>query len=250
MTQFKTPTLANSDLILGVLGGMGPQATVDFLMKLVQVTPAMSEQDHIRVLVDSNPKVPDRNKALFGMGRDPGPELAQMAAGLERSGAQLIVMACNTAHAFEALIRATITVPFVSIVEEACGACLRENEAARVVGLLAAPGCIQAGLYQSALRRRGLEPLLLAPEEQLVFSRLLYNIKLGARLKEAKVEMRRLAENLLMRGADVLVAACTEVPLVLSQPDVKRPLVDATHNLAVRCARYAKHHEPIPVLTI
>lgn len=234
------------ELVLGVLGGMGPQATADFLAKLVQVTPAASEQEHLRVLVDSNPKVPDRNQAIAGQGPSPAPVLAAMAAGLEQAGAGLLVMACNTAHAFEAAVRQAVRIPFVSMVEEACDACLRDAPAARVVGLLAAPGCIEAGLYQSALAARGLQPLLLEPPQQDVFDRLLYQIKLGAPTSEIRPEMRRLAQSLTGRGADVLIAACTEVPLVLGQADVERPLIDATHNLALRCVRYARGLEPIP----
>ncbi len=234
------------ELVLGVLGGMGPQATADFLAKLVQVTPAGSEQEHLRVLVDSNAKVPDRNRAIAGHGPSPGPVLASMAAGLERAGAGLLVMACNTAHAFESDVRQAVGIPFVSIVEEACDACLRETPAPRVAGLLAAPGGIAAGLSQSALAARGLRPLLLEAPEQAVFDRLLYQIKLGAPASDIRPEMRRLALTLTDRGADVLVAACTEVPLVLGQADVERPLIDATHNLAVRCVRYARGLEPIP----
>lgn len=234
------------ELTLGVLGGMGPQATADFLAKLVQVTPAEREQDHLHVLVDSNPKVPDRNQAIAGHGPSPAPVLAEMARRLERAGAGLLVMACNTAHAFEGAIREAVSVPFVSIVQEACNACLRESPTARTIGLLAAPGCIQAGLYQSALEARGLEPLLPQPADQEVFNRLLYEIKLGASLADIRPEMRRLALGLTARGADVLMAACTEVPLVLGQADVDRPLIDATHNLAVRCVLYARGIEPIP----
>lgn len=237
---------AQPELVLGVLGGMGPQATADFLAKLVQVTPAAREQDHLRVLVDSNPKVPDRNQAIAGQGPSPAPVLAQMAAGLERAGAGLLVMACNTAHAFEDAIRRAVGIPFVSIVDEACDACLRDAPAARVVGLLAAPGCIAAGLYQSVLAARGLQPLLLEPHEQEVFNRLLYRIKLGAPAADIRPEMSRLAQTLVDGGADVIIAACTEVPLVLGQADVARPLVDATENLARRCVLYARGLEPIP----
>lgn len=236
----------SQELVLGVLGGMGPEATADFLAKLVQVTPADCEQDHLRVLVDSNPKVPDRNKAIAGTGPSPAAVLAGMAAGLERAGAGLLVMACNTAHAYEAAVRQAVRIPFVSLVEEACDACLRDAPAARVVGLLAAPGCIEAGLYQSALAGRGLQPLLLERAEQEVFDRLLYQIKLGAAAAGIRPEMSRLARSLTARGADVLIAACTEVPLVLGQADIERPLIDATLNLARRCVRYARGLEPIP----
>jgi hypothetical protein len=86
----------NMSKILGVLGGMGPAATLDFLAKLQTATPTKREQDHLRVLVDINPKVPDRNAG----DADPGPVLAAMAAGLRDGGAQVLAIACNTAHAY------------------------------------------------------------------------------------------------------------------------------------------------------
>ncbi|RYX93874.1 MAG: amino acid racemase [Comamonadaceae bacterium] len=235
-----------TELTLGVLGGMGPLATVDFLDKLIKATPVSVEQDHLRVLVDSNAKVVDRNKAIAGTGPSPGPVLAHMAAGLERAGAGFIVMACNTAHAFDQSIRDAIGVPFVSMVEEAADACVREHPAARRVGVLGAPGCIDAGLYQSALERRGLEPLLLGKEAQQRFNGLLYRIKLGTPLAEIAPEMKMLGLALIDAGADLIIAGCTEVPLVLGPADLPRPLLDATWNLARRCVLYARGLEPLP----
>jgi aspartate racemase len=233
-------------LTLGVLGGMGPQATVDFMAKLVDATPVDKEQDHLRVLVDSNARVPDRNKAIAGTGPTPGPVLAAMAVGLQRSGADFIVMACNTAHAFEPDIRDAVSVPFISMVEEAADACLRDHAGARRVGLLAAPGCIASGLYQRALSQRGMEVLLLPAAEQARFNALLYRIKLNEPLPGLKPGMKALGQALIDAGADLLLAGCTEVPLVLAQGDLPRPLLDATWNLAQRCVLYARGLAPLP----
>ena len=240
-----TNDLPPTERCLGVLGGMGPQATVDFLAKLVQVTPVQREQDHLHVLVDSNPKVADRNLALAGQGPSPAPQLVAMAQRLERAGAQLLVMACNTAHAFEREIRAAVAVPFVGIVDEAADACARLG--ARQVGLLAAPGCLAAGLYQRALAQRGMAPVLLAPAEQAAFDALLYRIKLGEPRAALSPAMQALAHGLIARGADTVLAACTEVPLVLSQAEVERALIDATHNLAERCVLYARGQLSLPL---
>src|SRR5690348_7801651 len=108
----------SASLVIGVLGGMGPRATVDFYSKLIAATPAECEQDHLRVHIDSNPQIPDRSEALAGRGESPGTVLAAMAAGLERAGADFLVMPCNTAHAFEPEIRAAVNVPFVSMIDE------------------------------------------------------------------------------------------------------------------------------------
>ncbi len=236
-----------TELTVGVLGGMGPAATVDFLDKLVKATPVTAEQDHLHVLVDSNAKVVDRNKAIAGTGPSPGPQLAAMALGLQKSGAGFVVMACNTAHAFEEDIRAALGVPFVSMVEEAADACLREHAGATRVGVLGAPGCINAGLYQAALSRRGLEPMVLAAAGQQRFNELLYQIKLGTPLAQITPGMKLLGQTLIDSGADLLLAGCTEVPLVLGPNDLSRPLLDATWNLAQRCVLYARGLAPLPV---
>jgi aspartate racemase len=250
---------AAADAVLGVIGGMGPAATVDFLAKLVAVTPVQTEQDHLRVLVDSNPRVPDRNRAIAAglaapataphprpAAQDPGPVLASVAAGLERAGASFIVMACNTAHAFEPAIRAAVRVPFVSMVEEAGDECLRRHPGARRAGLLAAPGCVQAGLYQAALGHRGLDVLLLDDAAQARFTELLYRIKLGDTGPAVRDVMQQLARGLAQAGAELIVAGCTEVPLVLDAAAAPVPLVDATLNLAQRCVLYARGIEPFP----
>jgi len=236
----------NADLVIGVLGGMGPQATVDFLARLVAMTPVTREQEHLRVRVDSNPKVPDRNDAIAGVGASPGPVLADMATGLQRAGADFLVMACNTAHAFEADIRAAVSVPFVSMIGEACDACERDFPHARRIGVLAAQGCLDARLYQQALARRERDALVLAPADQQRFMTLLYRIKQGDLAPDVHAGMRALGETLVAAGADVIVAACTEVPLVLREGDLTRPVVDATANLAQRCVRYARRREPLP----
>ena len=238
--------MTTPERVLGVLGGMGPAATADFLAKLAAVTDVTDEQDHLRVLVDSNPKIPDRNRALAGGGGSPGPALAAMALGLQRAGADLLVMACNTAHAFEPDIRAAIDVPFVSMITETCDAFEREHAGARRVGVLAAQGALDAGLYQAAFNGRGHEVLLLSAERQRDFMSLLYRIKRGDVSNDVRATMRSLAETLVADGAEVIVAACTEVPLVVAATDVSRPLLDPTTNLARRCVRYARGLEALP----
>lgn len=234
------------ELVVGVIGGMGPQATADFLTKLVRATPVSQEQEHLHVLIDSNPKVPDRNLAIARASNLPGPVLAAMAKTLQDSGAGFLVMPCNTAHAFESSIREGISIPFINMVEEACDVCVRDHPSVNRIGVLAAPGCIGAGLYQSALAKRGMETLLLNHDDQQRFNAILYRIKLKGPSQEVRSEMQALGDILIASGADAIVAGCTEVPLVLEQSKLSRPLIDATWNLALRCVRYARHLEPIP----
>lgn len=247
------------ELAVGVLGGMGPEATADFLAKLVAATPVEREQDHLRVFVDCNPKVPDRNRAMRGEaeeeGASAGAVLAAMAAGLERAGAGFVVMACNTAHAFAADIRAALGVPFVSMVDETVDACIARHAHAMRIGLLAAQGCLDARLYQDAFAAHGRTTLVLDDDAQARFMALLYRIKRGnvddgKRDDDVREPMRALAASLVDAGADIVVAACTEVPLVLDAHDVARPLVDPAVELAARCVRYARRLEALPSIPV
>ena len=232
-------------LTVGVLGGLGPAATVDFLDKLVRATPAERDQDHVRTLVDINPAVPCRHAAIAGRGPSAGPELAAMAAGLERAGADFLVMVCNTAHAFEPEIRAAVSVPFVSIVEETVAEALRRVPGLRTAGLLAADGCLEAELYQRAFSERGVETAVLSQDEQVRFMELVASIKAGRRDAAVAEGMRALASELIGRGAEVLVAGCTEIPLVLEARDVQVPLISSTDVLVERTLAYATS-EPLP----
>ncbi len=211
---------------LGVLGGMGPAATLDFLAKLQAATPAQREQDHLRVLVDINPKVPDRNVS----DSDPGPVLAAMAAGLRDGGAQVLAIACNTAHAFADEVRAS-GLPLVNMLEVAGQAATAAGAAH--VGVLGTG--LALGLYRDALSHQDLEVITLDDHEQVEFMALLYRIKLGDVGPDSRETMAALAHRLIGKGAQAIVAGCTEVPLVLGAADLAVPFIDATEALARAC---------------
>jgi len=226
-------------LTVGVLGGMGPAATIDFMAKVLAAGQGAREQDQVRLIVDSNPGVLDRNAALRGAGASPGPELAAMARGLEGAGADFLVMACNTAHAWQDSIEAAISIPFVSIVDETLDWLASHHPAARRIGLLAADGCLEAGVYQGPMSARGLEPIVASPPDQALFMDALYRVKAGDLSAGTKAIMLHVAAALVGQGAEVLIAACTEVPLLVGPKDVTAPLVDATEVLALRTVAYA-----------
>lgn len=222
-------------LTVGVLGGMGPDATVDFMSKVLAATPASSDQDHIRMLVDHNPHVPERSGAIIeGIG-DPGSALAEMAAQLQQAGADFLVMPCNTAHAFQSDIEAAVDIPFVSIIDEtvaACGEC-------ESIGLLATVGCKASGIYQAALEVAGVSAVLLDDEETGAFMKLVAEIKKGNCGTDTANGMRQLADALVARGAQAIVAGCTEIPLVLEGSMISVPLVSSTDILAEATVAYA-----------
>lgn len=217
---------------IGVLGGMGPAATVDFLGKLLGAAGAARDQDHPRILVDCDPTLPDRHAAIRGEGPSPGPRLASMARGLSKAGAEVLCMPCNTAHAFEAEIRAATPATFVSIVEATADAAARLATAAAPIGLLAAQGALDADLYGRALAARGRDLVRLSGGAQARFMALIWRIKAGDVGASVRTGVRGLARELTEQGASVVVAACTEVPLVLADGEADAPIVDSTAMLA------------------
>lgn len=212
--------------VLGVLGGMGPAATLDFLAKLQAATPIRREQDHLRVLVDINPKVPDRNVSTS----DPGPVLAAMAAGLRDGGAEVLAIACNTAHAYADEVRGS-GLPLVDMLETAGFAARALG--ATTVGVLGTS--LALSLYRDRFSHMGLEVVMLDDHEQVEFMALLYRIKQGDVGAASRETMAALAHRLVGKGAQAVVAGCTEAPLALSASDISVPLLDATEELAKRC---------------
>jgi len=222
---------------VGVIGGLGPLATLDFFDRVLKRTRAVKEQEHLRLIIDNNTKIPDRNAFMRGEGRSPGPALAASAKGLEVAGAEVIVMACNTTHIWESEIRAAISVPFLSIVTEttAVVADLRPE----AVGVLAVDACLKGGLYQDALRKAGIKPLLLSEDSQRTFMDLIYRIKSGDTGETVKRAMVTLARRLEAQGAEAIIAGCTEIPIVLSADDIDGELVSSTDVLVERTILFA-----------
>ena len=214
--------------ILGVLGGMGPAATVAFLARVQALTPAEGDADHIRILMDLNPQVPDRNTR-------PGEaeaELAEMALRLKAAGAEILAMPCNTAHAQKAGIEAS-GLPFIDMIAETVAAATGHD--ARAIGVLATPG--GEALYRAALEAEGVKPVLLKGEDRDAFMTCVYAVKRGDAGPVQRAGMRRLAEALNAAGADAVIAGCTEVPLLLDAADVSVPLIDSAEILARACVR-------------
>jgi aspartate racemase len=230
---------------IGVLGGMGPAATVDFYGKLVAGTPADRDQDHLPVIIDAVPQIPDRSTAFLAGGVSPRDMLVQAASRLAASGADMIVMPCNTAHLWHDEVAAAVAVPVMHIVDpvlQALDARRGEREGVKA-GLLATSATVQGGVYQlrGGPAKTHVEWLLPSDEQQRRW------VDEGIRaVKAGKMAAgRRLlslaARTLVTQGARVVVLACTEVPLVLGKStdgvehlDSTQLLADATIDWALR----------------
>jgi aspartate racemase len=226
-------------LILGVLGGMGPAATLEFLTRVQAYTPAKKDQDHIRVIADINPEAPDRNVP----GTQAGVVLAEMAGGLQGAGAQVLAMPCNTAHAHASLIQRACGLPLIDMID--LGAEAAQRSGAMRAGVLGTKGALK--LYREYLAARAMGLVTLPQDSQDAFMETIYRIKAGDRGEEVRLEMQGYAAELKGLGADILIAGCTEAPLVISKGDTRLEMIDPGDLLARRAVGVCMGWEPLPL---
>lgn len=222
---------------IGIIGGMGPLATADLFEKIILHTRASSDQEHLRVLIDSNTNIPDRTAALLHGGADPVPELTASARGLERMGADLLVMPCNTAHNFYDAVQAAVGVPVLHMIRLTAQA-LRQR-GVRTAGLLATDGTIETGIYQRTFAGTGIRLLTPSSGEQRAIMDMIYQGVKAGRMDYDASQARRAMEALLRQGAETLILGCTELPLAVKLYRLDYPATDPTLELALAAIRQA-----------
>jgi aspartate racemase len=233
--------------LVGVLGGMGPAATADFYRKLIAATPARRDQDHLPVLIHAVPQIPDRAASFLQGAPSPAPMLARIAQQLQDAGASLIVMPCNTAHLWHDAVAQAVRVPVLHIVDPVLQALQATLPGVSKVGLLGTEATVRGRLYprrsaQTACSWQWLVPGEAAQREQVDAG--IQAVKAGEP-DRGEALLRTAAQQLVARGAQALVYACTEIPLVLQQAEV--PAFDATQLLAEATVRWAMPLRPGPL---
>jgi len=211
---------------------MGPEATIDLFTKIVRSTKASKDQDHLRIIIDNNPAIPDRQKAILENGVSPVKLLVETARNLESAGADFIVMPCNTAHYWIEDIRRAVRIPVVDMIGETAQEIARTYPSLRTVGILAATGTVRSGLYQKNLGRLGISCLSPADDDQVALMGVIYSVKAGD-FSKRRVALE-VAGRVVTAGAEAIIFGCTEIPLVLKTGDLSVPLIDATQVLASR----------------
>jgi aspartate racemase len=222
-----------SEKTVGVIGGMGPEATVDFLRRLIAATPAQDDADHIHVLVDNNPKIPSRISALIeGKGQDPLPELIRMARGLEKQGADFLVIPCNTAHYYLPAIAHAVDIPLLDMV----GLSIRALSGKRI-GMLASPAVRLVGLYEARLRDAGMAAVFPDVAGETKVLEIIRAVKANRVTAQHRRDYADVAGALDM---DALLIACTELSVLGAPEGVTRPVVDALDALVKATIAEAK----------
>ncbi len=196
---------------IGIIGGMGPAATVDLFKKIVENTAAENDAGHVRVYMDCQPTIPDRTKAILENGESPVPYLVESAEKLASIGADFLIMPCNTSHYFYEELCARSPLPVMNMIRET--AAHLHAQGIRKVGLLATDGTVKAGVYQKELEAFGIESVSPSAEGQREVMRLIYD---GVKADAPQFSTEKVCEvikELFEQGAKVLVLGCSELPL-------------------------------------
>lgn len=210
----------SSQLITGILGGMGPEATLECFKSIINQTPAKTDQEHLPVIIDNNPQIPDRTEAILHDGVSPVPLLQRSARRLESAGADFIIIPCNTAHYFIDKIEKVVDIPILNMIM----ATIEELQPDSVAGLLATSGTIETGVYDEYSREReDVEIITPTERDQNIVMEVIYGekgIKAGYKTTNNKNKLLKVAAGLKKRGAQAIIAGCTELRLVLSSSDL------------------------------
>jgi len=216
--------------ILGIVGGMGPLCTVDFFYKVVRHTRAQADAEHIHVIMDSDPAIPDRTEAILRQDNGCIDAIRVSVKKLVDAGAEVLAMPCNTAHVFfDEIEDAAGDVKFLNMVDATVDAVKRTS--CKKVGLLATDGTVTGGIYQKKLTERGIEAVLPTEQGQKEVMGVIYDgIKAGKCYDTAK--LRKELDAMREAGAELFILGCTELPLAFDQYALDYPRIDTTEVLA------------------
>lgn len=223
--------------LIGVLGGMGPLATIDFMRKVLVATPAETDQEHVPVIVSSIPQIPDRTTAFRGEGVSPLAAMIASGRRLVRAGASLVVIPCNTAHLWFDDVQAALGLPMLHLVDAALADALASVGSHAKIGLLCTDATLASGLYLN--RTPQVRWALPTAREMLDWVMPGVRAVKAGELDRGRELLCAAAQALVQRGAHALVLGCTEVPLVLGPSNVPVPVIDATASLARRAVAWS-----------
>lgn len=222
---------------LGILGGMGPLATADLFTKIVIMTNADCDNDHIRIYIDNNAQIEDRTAAILHGGPSPLPRLIQSARKLEQMGADCIIMPCNTAHYFLQSLQISVKVPFLSMVAQAVRVA-KERYPGQKAGILATTGTLDAGVYSRACNDAGVDVVLPNEQQRKLLMSIIYDGVKAGRIPTDPQPFNQLLAEMQSRGAGYFILGCTELPVAVQHMKIENNFVDATTELARAAIEY------------
>lgn len=221
--------LKMNEKILGIIGGMGPEASAQLYMKIIKKTSVKKDQDHFRIIIDSNPKIPDRTKAILGLGESPVPEIVQTAKNLENMGVELACIPCMTSHYFYDEIVKQVKLPIMNALEELNAYLEKNYPSVKKVGVLATTGTKNTKIFDQYLKGY----TMIYPDETIQEENVMKaiygegtGIKSGVLTGEPVRLLLEAGESLILKGAEVIILGCTEIGLVLNENNLSFPGID------------------------
>jgi len=222
-------------VILGIFGGMGPEATADLYHQIVRLTPAETDQEHIPTLIYSLPQVPDRMASIRNQDLTIIPYLVEGVTRLEDAGASFIVIPCNTVHYFYDYMQDAVSIPIIHMIRETVNEVKQQYPDLKKVGLLATTGTLESRLYENELVKNGYQVII--PDDSVeteMVMKAVFGIKAGSDKQTNEDLLAQAGNHIVKKGAELIVLGCTEIPLAFNPTRVDVPVVNATQVLARR----------------
>jgi aspartate racemase len=220
---------------IGILGGMGPLATADLFLKIIELTDAKKDQDNIPIIIDNFPQIPDRTAFILEGKEDPFPFMKEAALRLKNAGCEVICISCNTAHYFASRLEKECSVKILHIAKISVAAIKQKFPSAKKIAVIATTGTISAKIYENELTAVGLECVEIS---QNLLDDIMKCIYSGAKANCLSEYVGLFNKTLEKIKADVYIAACTEIPLFLPFTDKKDCFIDATLELANAAVKF------------
>lgn len=223
--------------IIGILGGMGPEATADLYMRIIRATKVQRDQDHRRVIIYSNAKIPDRTAAIQGKGPSPLPMLVETGLNLQQAGADLILIPCNTAHYFHAELQKKLKVPVLHMIGFSAEKTREKHPEIVKAGLLASDGTLMSRLYQNSWGKKGIEIIEPSAGTQRNVMKAIYQYIKRGDLEPGRKLLYDASLELIEAGAEAVICGCTEVSIVLHDGYLEVPVLDPMQDMAEEAVR-------------
>lgn len=233
--------------VVGIMGGMGPEAGADIFLKITEATHAKCDDEHLHIIMDSNPWMPSRQDAILHGTESPVPAMTAQARNLINAGAEVLIIGANTAHYFLDEVAKNVDVPFVNIIDEATKEAMRQVPGIKKIGILASNGAVKAGIYNRSCEKFGIEVVPLPDDLQHLLHQAIvdpeYGLKYAGRTDRSVADAKAAGDYLVQQGAEALVMGCTEIPLILGDTAFPVPLIDPNEAMAVATVKFARGEE-------
>jgi aspartate racemase len=213
---------------VGIIGGMGPEATLNFFKKVIEFTDAKSDQEHVSMVIDNNTKIQDRSLFILNGGPNPKEELIGTAKKLQNYGAEIIAMPCNTAHFFYEDIKSSIDIPIINMIEETANHILKEKKNKKIV-LLSTEGTYKSKIYEKVFEKKNLDLIIPSKNHRKQIMELIYKVKKNEKINYSKVN--EILKQIKVSD-EIFLLGCTELPIIFQNQKISEEYIDTVEILA------------------